>query len=50
MFSIGDTVTYLGRTYTVANVIGSAVVLRDDRNSTQGGVFTVPASMVKAVR
>lgn len=42
-----DTVTYLGRTYTVANDLGAALVLRDDQNDTNGGIFTVPARMVK---
>lgn len=45
---VGDRVTYLGRAYSVANVLGGAVVLRDDQNNTNGGIFTVPARMVRA--
>jgi hypothetical protein len=47
MYTIGDIVTYLGRAYSVANVIGGSLVLRDDQNDTEGGYFTVPAVIVK---
>lgn len=44
---MSETVTYLGRTYTLANDLGAAIVLLDDLNGTDGGYMTVPASMVK---